>query len=560
MNWIVQLIKVESVAQAALVLSIVAALGIAIGSLKIRGIGLGIAGVLFSGLFIGHFLGKANITLDHRVMEFAREFGLILFVYTIGMQVGPGFFASLRKQGLPLNLMAAGIVLLGVAITIGVHYIGHVPIPAAVGLFSGGTTNTPSLGAAQEALKGIKTLGPNAVDMPALAYAVAYPFGIVGIILTMVLVRTAFSISPQKELELLVAMRDENRVAMKTMNIELKNPNLEGIQLNRIPTLADSGVVISRILQGGKPLVARGDTVLKQGDVLLAVGPAPRLDELRMIVGSEAKVDIIAVPSDIITRRILVTQSDALGKTIDELNLRERLGVNVTRVARADMEMPPKDLRLQFGDNLVVVGAPLAVKQAAAELGDQISKLNHPQIIPVFVGIALGILVGSWPLTIPGIPAPVKLGLAGGPLIVAIVLARLGHARQARLAFADERQHHAARAGHRAVPRVRRPQERRQVRRHRPRRQGPVLDGLRRGDHVRAAVHRRVHARRMFYKVNYLNLCGLLAGSMTDPPALAFAQSVTNSEAPSVAYATVYPLVMLLRVLLAQIMVLTLAG
>ena len=445
-SWLVQLLRVESVAQVVILLGIVAGVGLAVGSLKVRGVGLGIAGVLFSGLVAGHILGKAHIQLDEHVLEFAREFGLILFVYTIGIQVGPGFFASLRRQGLPLNLMAAGIVIVGAGITILIHFVGKVEVPAAVGLFSGASTNTPSLAAAQQALKDAPNLPPDAIKMPALAYAVAYPVGIVGIILTMLLVRGVFRISPAKELEMLVALRDAEHAPMKTMNIELRNPNLVGLKLSRVPTLADSGVVISRVMQGGRATVARGDTVLSRGNVLLAVGLASKLDELKLIVGAEAAIDVKSVPGDVLPRRIVVTRISRLG---------------------------------HFGR--LVWHMPLSANVMTRELG-----------IVLFLSC---------------------VGLRSGDKFLATLL------------------------------------------------QGDGLRWMLFGSLITFLPLIVVAlVARIFLKLNYLNLCGLLAGSMTDPPALAFAQSVTNSDAPSVSYATVYPLVMLLRVLIAQIMVLTLVG
>ncbi len=556
----VQLLATESVAQAVLVISLVAALGITLGSLKVSGLGLGTAGVLFSGLIAGHVLARTGISLNDQVMEFAREFGLILFVYTIGMQVGPGFFASLRKHGLPLNLMAASVVLMGMLVAVALHYLGHLDVPVIVGLFSGGSTNTPSLAAAEQALKNVPGLPPEALTVPAMAYAVAYPFGIIGIILAMVLMRTIFRIDPGAEAELLTRLRERERPALVTMNLEVRNPNLDGLPLARVPSLAGSDVVISRVLrQGGTPALAGADTVIRSGDVLLAVGAASELEALRLIVGTESTLDVQNVPSAITTKRIIVTQSGVLGKTIDELGLRVRLGVNVTRINRAEIEMPPRALPLQFGDNLVIVGEPAAITQAAAELGNSAHRLNHPQIIPVFVGIALGVLAGSWPLTIPGLPAPVELGLAGGPLIVAILLSRLGHIgplvwhlpiganvvlREVGIVLFLSCV--GIRSGSGFVATVM---------------HGQGLSWMLSGALITVVPLMTVAVvARLVWKLNYASLCGLLAGSMTDPPALAFATAVIGSDAPIVSYATVYPLVMLLRVLAAQVLVLTLAG
>lgn len=563
MDWLVDLFRVDSVAHAVLLLGLVAATGLAIGSIRIRGINLGIAGVLFSGLIFGHLYGRYGIIgenieggLNAHVLHFAMEFGLILFVYTIGVQVGPGFLASLRKQGLPLNLMAGSVVLLGALITAGIHYVGKVDTPAAVGLFSGATTNTPSLGAAQQALKD-KLAHDTAVtpdqaealiSQPGLGYAVAYPFGIIGIILAMLLIRRLFRIDTAAEVQAFAALNDDRNKSLKVMNIEVRNPNLFGKAINEIPALSELGVVISRVYKKGESFIAHGRTVLEEGDVLLTVGEEKRLRELRDVVGVESTVDVRSLPSRITARRVVVTRSGVLGKTIAELRLADRFGVMVTRLARAEIEIPPVRTRLQFGDTAVVVGEEQGIHAAAAVLGNEVRKLNHPQIIPIFVGIVLGVILGSWPISLPGLAVPVKLGLAGGPLIVAIVLSRLGHIGP--LVW------HMPIGANLALREI-----------------GIVLFlacvGLRSGEQFLSTLLEGEGlywvlmgalitfvpimlvglVGRAVYKLNYLTLCGLLAGSMTDPPALAFAGTVTGSDAPSVSYATVYPLTMLLRVL-----------
>lgn len=553
--WLVALLKTSSVAQAVIVLSVVAATGLALGSVKVARIGLGIAGVLFSGLIIGHFLARWNIKLDDQVLEFSREFGLILFVYTIGVQVGPGFLASLRREGLPLNIMAASIVLLGAGVAVALHFVFGVEIPVVMGMLSGATTNTPSLAAAQQALKDVPGVTEEMLKLPGLGYAVCYPFGIMGIILTMLLIKRFFNINPQTEADTLAKIHASGNPPVSTLNLEVRNPSLVGLPLSRVPTLTNSGVVVSRVMQNGQTEVARSDTVLQLGDVLHAVGTRERLEELKVVIGDESKVDLKLTPSDILSRRVLVTRSAALGKTISELNLQERFGVNVTRINRAGVDLSPvPTLKLQFADNLVVVGNHAGLNQAAAEVGDSAKKLNHPQIIPVFIGIALGVLIGSWPIEIPGMPAPVKLGLAGGPLIVAIILSRLGNVGplvwflplSANLILREIGivlflAAVGLKSGDRFLPTLV---------------EGSGLWWMLGGIAITFIPLMIVGLiARAKYKVNFLSLCGLLAGSMTDPPALAFATAVTNSDAPSVAYATVYPLTMILRVLTAQAVV-----
>jgi putative transport protein len=558
MNWVTQVISTPSVAQATIILGLVVGLGLALGSIRVYNIGLGIAGVLFSGLLAGHILHHRGIELSHEMLEFAREFGLILFVYTIGVQVGPGFFASLRKHGLPLNLMAAAIVIGGALVAIGIKYAFHVPTPVVVGLFSGATTNTPSLAAAQQALKDVPGTSPADLALPGMGYAVAYPFGIIGIILTMILVRSLFKIDPAREAEALAQLLDKDRPRLGNVNLEVRNANLEGIAVGAIPTLNDSGAVISRVMSNGTARLAGRETVIHVGDVLHAVGPQAALEQLKLIVGAESKVDVKQLPGKITTRRILVTQPSALGQTTAELGLDQRFNVMVTRVNRAEVELPPVRAPLQFGDTVVVVGEEAAIKQVSAELGDSLKRLNHPQIIPIFIGIALGVLIGSWPLNL-GLPAPVRLGLAGGPLIVAILLSRLGNVGPLVWYMPSSANFML-------------------------RELGIVLFlacvGIRSGAGfwntltsgegflwmglaaiiTLAPLMLVALFARAIYKTNYLTLCGLLAGSMTDPPALAFAGQMTGSDAPSIAYATVYPLVMLLRVLAVQLIVLLIAG
>ncbi|MCX7718104.1 MAG: putative transporter [Candidatus Sumerlaeaceae bacterium] len=554
MEWLVDLAQGTSAAHSVLVLSVVAALGLALGGIRVFGVSLGIGGVLFSGILFGHF----RITIDQHVLEFAREFGLILFVYTIGLQVGPSFLASLRRQGLPLNLMAGSIVALGVVLTIAIWKVGGIPAPVAVGLFSGATTNTPALAAAQQALRDLPNMSPEATAQPGLGYAVAYPFGILGIILAMLILRWIFRIRPAQEAAQFQQLQASATPRPATMNIEILNPNMDGLEISRIPGFGESGVVISRVLRGNTVEVAQPDTILRTGDIVLAVGSPKALEELRLILGRISDVDVKAQPSRISASRILVTKPAALGKRICDLDFLETYDVTITRVIRAEIEFTPdQDFRLQFGDRVVAVGEQKSLDRVADALGNSMQRLNNPQVIPIMVGIALGILVGSIPFTFPGLPAPVRLGLAGGPLLVAIILSRVSNVGSL-VWYLPVSANHVLREV------------------------GIVLFlacvGLKSGEHF---VNTLLHGdglywmgcaalitllpilivgfvARAFMKLNYMSLCGLLAGSMTDPPALAFANSLATSDAPSVSYATVYPLTMLLRVVSAQILVLTL--
>jgi putative transport protein len=551
MEWLKELLTGESVAHSLLILALVAASGVLLGSFKIKNVGLGIAGVLFTGLVFGHFGFKIN----HEVMDFVREFGLILFVYTIGMQVGPGFAASLRKQGLPLNLMAASIVGLGALVTIAIVYLGGIDMSVAVGLFSGATTNTPALGAAQQALKNLPNFTDELAKMPGLGYAVAYPFGIIGIILTMGIIKALFKVHPSKEAAEFASQIQSSAPRPANMNIIVTNSNLDGLAIEKIPGMANSRVVVSRILKEGKMEVALPETVLRLGDVVHAVGPQEKLHEAQLIIGRPSDVDLRTITSTVTTRRVVVTKKSVLGKTIEELDL-DGMGVAVTRVSRADIEFTPTtNFTFQFADTVLMVGEDAAIARAANALGNSPKQLDHPQIVPIFVGIALGILVGSIPFHFPNMPAPVKLGLAGGPLLIAILLSRLG--RVGPLIY------YMPLSANFMLREL-----------------GIVLFlacvGLKSGDQF---IHTLTQGpglywmgcaalitliplllvglvARAIYKLNYTSICGVLSGSMTDPPALAFANTMAGSDAPSISYATVYPLTMLLRVLSAQLLVL----
>jgi len=562
MNWLVDLINGTGATPAhaaavatghtVLILGLVAAIGLQLGHIRVYGVSLGVAGVLFVGLVFGHF----GFTFDHSVLEFARDFGLILFVYTIGLQIGPGFAASLRKQGLPLNIMASAIVLLGAVITVvaGKLFLAKSDFPAVVGVFSGATTNTPSLAAATQALTSLSGISPDAAKLPSLGYAVAYPFGVVGIILAMYLIRWIFHVDLKKEADELAGATDSKK--LEAVSFKVTNPELDGLTLDELAEQYNSEVVVSRVMSGNKTEVAVGSRVISQGDVLIAVGPPDDMDKAKKLFGDVADVDPKAVPSEVEARYVLVTQRSAVGKSIPSLDLTGRFPVAITRIARGDVELTPtSSTPLVFGDRVRVVGNEEAINAVGKVLGDSVERRDHPMLAPMFLGIALGIVLGSIPISLPGMPAPVKLGLAGGPLIAAILLGRLGSfgpfvwymPRSANLSV---------------------------------RKLGIVLFlscvGIKAGDQfVQTLVHGHglqwmawgvaitliplmivAVAARIATKLNYMPLCGLLAGSMTDPPALAFAGSVTGSEAPSVAYASVYPLVMILRILAAQAMIL----
>jgi putative transport protein len=550
MNWFTQLVTEESVARTVILLGVAGAAGSALGKIRLGGISLGVAGVLFVALFLG-YLGLA---VDPHVLEFVREFGLIVFVYTLGLQIGPGFFGSLRARGLMLNGFGAAIVLLGAAVAVGLIRGGWVGLPAGVGLLSGATTNTPSLAAAQQALQQVG-VADSAAAVQGLAYAVAYPFGILGIILTMVLVRRVFRVDVKAEVAAAEAAHRPARPKTATRNFEVRNPNLVGRALGKVPGLAGSGVVVSRFSRGGVVEVARPDTLLRLGDILHAVGPEEGLDEVRVVVGADAGVDLKALPGAVTNRRLIVTRSNIFGQELDEIEAFTQHDVVVTRVTRGGIEFTATPgFRVQFGDVLMVVGEEPGIAAAAAAVGNSNKALNSPQPIPFFLGIALGVVVGAIPLAVPGLPAAVKLGLAGGPLVVAILLSRVANTGPLVWYLPTNANHmlrevgitlFLAAVGLKSGARF--------------------MEVLAGGDGLRWLLFGALITAgpllivglvaRAWQKLNYAELCGLLAGSMTDPPALAFAQQTTGSDAPAVSYATVYPLVMILRVFSAQLIV-----
>ncbi|NGO38840.1 putative transporter [Limisphaera ngatamarikiensis] len=554
LGWWTEFQQTQPTAHALWVLSVVGAMGLALGSVRFRGLSLGVAGTLFVGLVFGHL----GCRIQPEVRAFVQEFGLILFVYTIGMQVGPGLMDSLRRQGAELNVGAALVVGLGAVLAVGLGLWWGFHVGAVAGLFAGATTNTPALGAAQEALRVARQPDPVGLALPAMAYAVTYPFGIVGIILAMLALRTWHRIDLEEEKRRFLEEQRAGQESLTYLNVELRNPNLDGLTVRQLPGIDKLGVVISRLRKAGQKevQVPRADTVLNVGDVMVVVGRARAVQQFRMIVGRVAGEDLTRVEGPVTYARVVVTNRDCVGRTLRQLALNHRLGVTVTRLTRADVELPvTPDLRLQYGDMLRLVGRREDLARAAQLLGNAVEELNHTRLVPVFVGIALGILAGSLSVQPGSMPAPVRLGLAGGPLLAAIVLSRLGKLGplvwympvNANLLLREL---------------------------------GIVLFlacvGLRAGEHFQSSLQgvegwlwmaagAAVTAvpllvvgswlRRM-RRMNYLSICGLLAGSMTDPPALAFAQALCKSDAPAVAYSTVYPLTMILRIVVAQLIVL----
>lgn len=554
MGFLTQFTGTNEVALAVLVLSIISVAGLSLSAIKFRGVGLGITGVLFAGLFFGHIGWHIN----QEVLEFVREFGLILFVFTIGLQIGPGFFASLKKQGLPANLCAAAIVIGGAALTVGVAWVLGINPFAAAGLFSGATTNTPSLGAAQQALAIVPGITAEAKALPSLAYAVAYPGGVLGIIVCIVILRALFRIQPADELKAFESERRGATPPLKRRNLVITNPNLEGLPIADVPGQRETGITISRFQRAGCPdvRVAASDEILHVGDTILAVGTVEALDSFQRIVGARSEINLLDSASHIFFQKIIVTHKAPLGKSLRQLALHTTYNVVVTRIQRGELEMAADpDTRLQFGDTLQVVGDRQGLDQAAGLLGNSPKDLGHTNFLPVFVGIALGVAAGLIPFTIPGLPVPVRLGLAGGPLVLAILLSRIGQIGRvvwympagANLALREMGivlflACVGLKAGSKFIPTLLSPEG------------AAWLVG---GFCITLLPILIVGIlARLVLKMNYVALSGIIAGSMTDPPALAFANAMLKSDAPSIAYASVYPLTMLLRILCAQLLIL----
>jgi putative transport protein len=527
-----------------------------------------------------------NLAPNVTVLNFAREFGLVLFVFAVGLSVGPGFFNALRSHGLALNLMAVGVVALGTVITLIWMIAAAMTGPIAVGLFCGATTNTPSLAAAGQALRDyppdesaaraalaqvipdhplVRANGPlsdagseqlltEVTKLPAMAYAISYPGGVFGIIAAMLLLRWIFRIDPVMEAQQLEEQHRRETPPLANAHVRVTNSNLWGIAIKDLPALDSLGVVISRVLRGAEELVASPHERLCSGDVLLAVGEPERLQQFVQIVGKRISVDTAAVHSAIHVQWITVSRKQFAERTIGELAFNERFGVQLTRIRRSAVELPPLNhVRLHLGDEIRVVGLPESIAKVATEMGDSPRQLGEPEFLPVFLGIILGLLLGSIPFAIPGIPGAVKLGMAGGPLLVASVLSRLQRLgpvvwylpRTANLTMRDIGiavflASVGLRSGDLFVDVFV---------------QGPGLWWLAAGAIITLVPLLIVgFVARALAKDHYTTILGVLAGSMTDPPALAFANAFTKSEIPSVSYATVYPLTMILRILAAQLM------
>ncbi len=538
------------IASTLIFLSLTGISGILIGKIKVFRIKLGIAGVLFSGLFLGHL----GASFNPEVLHFVKEFGLILFVYSIGLEVGPRFFSSLRHDGLKMNLLAMIIVVLGFVIAVVFKLALDIPSPVIAGIMCGAVTNTPGLGAAQQVISEQMAGQESLSQLTGMAYAVAYPFGILGIILAMILIRYIFRISVKDENE--KYQREISGLSGRpgAVNLKVVNQALIGKSISFMRTTLSGEFVLSRMWRDGEFFMPEEDEILRGGDVLYGVSTEQNFPGLELKVGTLSKTGDLDITGKLGMKHVVFTNKSMAGKTIGQIGLSRRFPVNITRIFRAGMEVMATDEdSLEFGDTLRIVGERKALKEVSGLLGNSVKELSHPNIIPVLIGILGGVLIGSIPFSIPGLPAPAKLGLAGGPLLVALFLGYKG--RAGKLSF------YMTPGANLFIREL-----------------GIVLFlacvGLSSGQNFVQTIANGgyiwmiygaaitllpilvtgIIARLMNF--NYLSVCGLLSGSMTDPPALEYANSLAPGQAQSTAYATVYPLVMFLRVLLAQVLIL----
>lgn len=543
------------VAHSVLILSLVIAFGIMLAKIKVAGVSLGITWILFVGIVFGHF----NMTLNEHLLHFMKEFGLILFVYSVGLQVGPGFFSAFKKGGLTLNLLAMLVVFLGVVITIILHFVTGTPITTMVGILSGAVTNTPGLGAAQQANSDL-----NGIDAPeiALGYAVAYPLGVVGIILSLIALKYILRINTKtEEAEAERGLGHIQELTVRPISFEIRNEAIDGKKIKDIRPLMNRDFVISRVQynDGQKIELVNSDTILHLHDKILVISTPKDIEAISVFFGKQIDMQWEQLDKKLISRRILITKPELNGKMLSQLKIRNNFGASITRVNRSGVDLvAAPQLQLQMGDRVTIVGSELAVSHAEKVLGNSMKRLDHPNLIPIFLGIALGCILGSTPFVFPGIPQPVKLGLAGGPLIVSILISRFGP-QYKMITYTTMSANLMLReigislflacvglgAGKGFVETV-------------------IYDGgyVWVGYGVIITIVPLLIAGlvgRYVFKLNYYTLIGVLGGSTTNPPALAYSNDLTSCDAPAVGYATVYPLTMFLRVLTAQILILALA-
>ena len=550
MNWLQEAFLEPTMVQAVIIISLVSALGLYLGRIKIFGISLGITFVFFAGIFAGHL----GIVVNKDMLYFAQSFGLILFVYALGLQVGPGFFSSLKKGGVAMNMMGLGVILLGLIMTVSLHWVTGVSLSNMVGLLCGAVTNTPALGAAQQALLQIDPANTKGVTDMALACAVAYPLGVVGVILAIIILRALFADKKQKDL------KEQRDTTTYVAEFHVSNPAIYEKSIKDVMKLTDKHFVISRVWRNGKVSIPTSDTLLHEHDHLLIISVKSDVENIKVLFGEQenvdwnkADIDWNAIDSQLISRRIAVTRNRVNGVKLGSLRLRNLYGINITRVNRAGIDLlASPDLRLQIGARLTIVGEANSVNTVGKILGDEIKRLNNPNLLAVFIGISLGMLLGALPITLPGMSTPVKLGIAGGPIIVGILMGAFG-----------PRFHLTTYTTMSANLMLRQ--------------LGIIIYlaglGIDSGVHFFETVFRAEgllwiglgflltivpvlivgFIASQFFKLDYAHNVGMLCGSMANPMALSYANTTVDGDEPSVSYATVYPLSMFIRVISAQL-------
>ena len=550
MNWLQEAFLEPTMVQAVIIISLVSALGLYLGRIKIFGISLGITFVFFAGILAGHL----GIVVNKDMLYFAQSFGLILFVYALGLQVGPGFFSSLKKGGVAMNMMGLGVILLGLIMTVGLHWVTGVSLSNMVGLLCGAVTNTPALGAAQQALLQIDPTNTKGVTDMALACAVAYPLGVVGVILAIIILRALFADKKQKDL------KEQRDTTTYVAEFHVSNPAIYEKSIKDVMKLTDKHFVISRVWRNGKVSIPTSDTLLHEHDHLLIISVKSDVENIKVLFGEQenvdwnkADIDWNAIDSQLISRRIAVTRNRVNGVKLGSLRLRNLYGINITRVNRAGIDLlASPDLRLQIGDRLTIVGEANSVNTVGKILGDEIKRLNNPNLLAVFIGISLGMLLGALPITLPGMSTPVKLGIAGGPIIVGILMGAFG-----------PRFHLTTYTTMSANLMLRQ--------------LGIIIYlaglGIDSGVHFFETVFRAEgllwiglgflltivpvlivgFIASQFFKLDYAHNVGMLCGSMANPMALSYANTTVDGDEPSVSYDTVYPHSMFIRVISAQL-------
>ena len=556
MNWFTDLWIGNGVAHTILIYAIVIAIGVMLGKVKIFGISLGATFVLFCGILAGHL----GIEVDPATLKFIQEFGLILFIFSIGLQVGPSFFSSFKHEGIQLNGIAMLIVGLNVVVALAIYFIaGNISITDLVGVMSGAVTNTPGLGAAQQAL--IETVGNRAGDLNesmSLGYAAAYPLGVIGIILSMIIVKILFNINVEKEINDIEREKEDSQLKPHVVTYRVTNKLIFDKTLTSLHAIIDHNFTISRLKRAdGTVELPQGETIIRKDDVMRIVMSAHDEEIFNAIIGPHVDFDwkLETAPHGIVSKRIVVTRNDIIGHKIGSIRLREGYKVNVTRIHRAGVELlASPNLSLQVGDRLTVVGREEDVDRLGKRLGDSYKRLDHPNLFTMFIGIFLGILVGSIPIMLPGMSVPMKLGLAGGPLVVAILIGRYGH-KFKLVTYTST----AASLMLREL--------------------GLCLFlasvGIAAGGRFVSTILSSNGAMWVLYgflitiipllvavivargkmHLNYCTIMGVVAGATTDPPALGYANTTAGNDAPAVAYATVYPLTMFMRVLIAELII-----